>query len=211
MSSSGEGHATGAARLRMIARAMEKNAGFEASFEEWPIMAPSEIDEWEKVVREEAAIADYEIPAAVRTFYAETGGLSLQWVRKHSADAARGVCRVVSLIELFQRDDEADIGMGECLSSPRPFDIVQEQEFVALLLDPRSSAAPQLVYLDQAQQSLVPLDLDLPSYLDRAAEHCAVFRWQLLYGTAVPATLRRELDGAVSETRDALGMGQVHK
>lgn len=152
---------------------------FTISFDEYARLSEDDFTEWRQVIGEELQDPDYTIPQRLLDVYSRTGGFELQWTFNIDGKVISGTCRLSSLFGIYQRDDEADMPMRDCIKIARPFDVVSETELVALCFDKQARHIRQMLFIDQNARSAVPIQHSPASYLVAAASHLGIYGWQL--------------------------------
>jgi hypothetical protein len=174
--------------IRATARAIEGDERFRAVFEEYPILAGDELDFWEEEIRSGLGKDTYEIPATLRRIYGVTGGFRFQWqYLVDQSGLTNGSAQVMTLIEIYQRDDEADTPMSKLMMERRPFDMIGEGEYVGIDFGNGSHGDLALTHVDEEERKSAPLGLDPIEYLVMLAEYRAIYRWQSLFEQSRPA------------------------
>lgn len=167
-------------RFRTFADAAPGKPGLTVRFEEFPPVPSEELDDWEAVVGEEIDENDYAIPPELREFYACTGGLDLQWsIERDDAANLSGGCSIKSIFELYQHDVEADRPIKESIAIARPFDVVTDSAFAAILFKESAFKITNVMYIDTDRNLKKLLNHTPASYFVEAAAHLAIFGWQL--------------------------------
>jgi hypothetical protein len=188
------------ATIREAAKDMGQSDQFKVVFEEYPGLSEAEIDDWQSVIREELPDPKYRIPEELRRFYGECGGLLLQWQYRGLGKTVLGSANIVGLVELYQTDEEADRPMSAIYDEDRKFDIVSENEYVAIAFEKASGDRNQLLWVDQESGRRDKLKLDPTEYLKALAEYRAAYGWQSLFvadkapDPAFAAALRTDVD-----------------
>ena len=152
---------------------------FTVVFDEYAPPSQDNITEWQQVIREELQDPGYIIPQQLLDVYSYTGGFELQWTFDTNNKRLSGTCRLSSLFGIYQRDDEADTPMRDCIKIARPFDVVSETKLVVIGFDEHAKHITQMLFMDQNAKSAVPLQHTPASYCVAAADHLGIYGWQL--------------------------------
>jgi hypothetical protein len=168
--------------IRTTASMMQADPHFECTFEERPTVIDEDIDVWEEWAQSQPGMSGYRMPAPLRSLYLVTGGFRWAWryLRDQPAVVIQGSAEIVSMIALYQRDDETDRPLAMIYSAPRPFDLISEREWVSLRFTPETHVMPVLVHV-HAGGGESTLQLPLDEYLPKLAHYRAIDGWQSLF------------------------------
>jgi len=182
-------------RIRSWADKASKDARFTVRFEEFPAPSRDEIDGYEEVIAQELGLAAYAIPSALLEVYSHTGGIDLQWTSEDRGTTIAGTCRIAGLFELYQRDEEGDVPLRNCVKIARPFDVISDDEVAAIGFSEEARDIRQMLLIDQESQTAKVLSYTPASYLAAAAEHLGIYGWQRGEQNAGGEKLTRSLLG----------------
>ncbi|QJR03660.1 hypothetical protein HH800_16605 [Sphingobium yanoikuyae] len=161
--------------IRTMAEEMAQRSSFHVTFEDFRVMPSDEIRDWQDIVREETDDSGYMLPADLIELYTATGGFDFRWSCDADAGVVEGVIALASLPELFQRDDEQDRSMGQCLTEWRRLDSVTPDSYTAIRLDD-GVAGLKCVHFKNRQP--IRMNLTPRDYVIAAADHLGVIGWQ---------------------------------
>ena len=165
--------------IKRFVEAARKDPRFTVMFDEFAYLSTAAIEEWQAFVGEQLAQPAYRIPDALLEVYAATGGFDLQWTLDIQDRRISGTCRIASLFGLYQRDEENDVPISECVRSLRPFDRISEEECVLIAFEDGAAAVRRMLYRDGKAKSGMSLPYSPASYVIEAARHLGIYGWQL--------------------------------
>ena len=163
--------------IRSLADEMAQRSSFRVTFEDFHVMGADEIRDWQDIVREESGDTAYTLPTELVDIYRLTGGFDFRWTCDANAGLIEGTVMLVSLPELFQRDDERDKPMKQCMTSWRRFDDISPDTYAAIRLD-GATAGLKCVYF--MGDRLVRMNISPRDYIAAAAEHLGIRGWQVI-------------------------------
>lgn len=164
-------------QIRATADRMASDARFKVIFNEYPAMIADDISAWEEEIRASMANKGVNIPQSLTEFYGCTGGFKYQWEYLGADEIVTGSCCISTLIELYQRDDEVDLPLAECLRRPRIFDWISPDDQAVIEFDNDSLVDFELSLIESDKKLRHPLGMDIVSYLQNAADYRAIYRW----------------------------------
>jgi hypothetical protein len=167
--------------IRATAEDMGQDAKFKVRFEEYPSSNEDDLHEWENVLREELGDPEYGIPDELKAIYSECGGFVFQWQYREPDQPALGSSNIVSLVELYQTDEEADRPMSAIYNDNRKFDIIGEDEYVAITFRKFPTVSIKMVWIDEESGRSDELKLNPIEYLSMLAKYRAIYHWQSLF------------------------------
>jgi hypothetical protein len=162
--------------IRTLAGEMAQRSSFRVTFEDFHIMAAEEIRDWQEIVREESGDDGYTLPPELVDIYRLTGGFDFRWTCDADAGFIEGAVVLASLPELFQRDDEQDKPMSQCMRSWRRFDDISSDQYAAIRLGDVTTGLKCVYFMNGRS---VPLNLSPRDYVSAAAEHLGILGWQV--------------------------------
>jgi hypothetical protein len=183
--------------IRTAAERMTADANFKVIFEETPGLAEADIAAWQDWLREQPGMENHTIPDELRAIYGVTGGFRFRWQFLPAEAPMAGSAELVDLMSLYQGDEERDASVTALLAEPRPFDIIDQEEFVAARFGRNPSGSVSLVRRQPGSDRV--LSLRPIQYLTTMSEFLARYDWQGLYEEGFPAAhnkidaLRREV------------------
>lgn len=169
--------------IRATASMMLGDPRFKCVFEEWPRVVDADIRAWEEWADTEPGMSGYRLPPALRAVYLATGGFRWRWqyLPDTSSTGTVGSAQLVSLLALYQRDEEANQPLSMIYRAPRPFDVIGEQEYVAIRFSAGAPTSLPLIHVDKEESLEAPLTLDVARYLPTVARYRAAYGWQSLF------------------------------
>lgn len=175
------------ATIRQAAREMAANKRFTLVFEEYKPLGGRDIDYWEERVGTALQQPDYAIPESLRRIYAVTGGFRFQWqYLPGPGGPISGSSQLVTLIDVYQRDDESDVPMADLYRRKRRFDEIGGDELVCLEFPEAPDGELRLVHVDEEERKTARLNLGPIEYIVRMAEFRAIHGWQSLFASDGP-------------------------
>ena len=195
--------------LRSAVSQMQARNDFDVVFDEWTRLDRDDLFEWEEWIRKQPMMSNYRIPSALRSIYEATGGFSLRWqYLRDRSQMMVGEAQLVTILELYQRDDEARKPLTDIYHEPRRFDLIDGgATFVGLLFSQDSNDVLTMVHVDGRQQpNQIPLDLDPTAYIRRLADCVALSGWQSAYiaGRPLDTEHKMQLNERLSTLRKCL-------
>ena len=164
--------------IKRFVAAAQQDPRFIVVFDEFAHLSTAAIAEWQAFVGEQLGDPAYRIPDALLDIYAATGGFDLQWTLDIANRRISGTCRLASLFGLYQRDEENDEPIAECVKSPRPLDTISDEECVLIVFDDDATGIREMFFFKGGTRSAMPL-LSPASYVVEAARHFGLYGWQL--------------------------------
>ncbi len=166
--------------IRAAAEQMDHDDRFKLNFEEYPKLNEDDLSEWEAWLQKQPGLGTYRIPNDIRMVYSVSGGFLFQWqylaAKPH---VVSGSAELVTILSLYQRDDEAGKPVSAIYDSPRPFDVISDDEYVGIEFSQEGKIV--LVHIDDAEKTKVALALNPVQYLCSLAEYRAIYGWQALF------------------------------
>lgn len=187
------------ATIRTTAQRMQGDRRFKAVFEEYPAVEDADIEAWQDWLREQPDMQEYEVPQVLRELYGATGGFRWRWQYLPAKTPTTGSAEIVDLMSLYHRDDEDEKPVASIFDEPRAFDIIDQQELVAIRFARDSGSPLSLVRIDRSAATERALSLQPVEYVKRVADFAARYDWQRLFEAGKPAAtseaeaLRREV------------------
>lgn len=166
--------------IRTVAKQMNHDDRFKVNFEEYPKLNEEDLSEWEAWLQRQPGLGTYRIPNDIRMVYSVCGGFLFQWqypaAKPHMVS---GSAELVTILSLYQRDDEAGKLVSAIYDSPRLFDLISDNEYVAIEFSRDGKIV--LVHIDDAENTKATLALNPAQYLCALAEYRAIYGWQALF------------------------------
>lgn len=166
--------------VRATAAKMERDGRFKVRFAEYPNLGEEDLTAWEQWIQRQPDMAHYRIPNDLRMVYSECGGFVFQWQYLASkGKIVTGSAELVTILSLYQRDDETDKPVSAIYENPRPFDVISDDEYVGIKFSRNDSIA--LAYIDNENKAMKTLTLNPVEYIRMLAEFRAAYGWQALF------------------------------
>lgn len=166
--------------IRTAAKQMGHDDRFKVIFEEYPKMNEDDLSEWESWLQKQPGLVSYCIPNDIRMVYSVCGGFLFQWqFMAAKPHVVSGSAELVTILSLYQRDDEAGKPVSAIYDSPRTFDLISDDEYVAIEFSREGKII--LVHIDEVEKTKVALALNPVQYLCSLAEYRAIYGWQALF------------------------------
>lgn len=164
--------------IRGTADRMAQDLRFKVTFDEFPAMTADDISAWEDEIAEAMPVKNFKIPKALDFFYRETGGYQFQWQYLDTNEIVTGSSCIVTLMEIYQRDEELDKPMEYCLSNQRAFDIISPDDETVIEFEGDYFSDFKISLLEKDKDLKHPLHMGIERYIENVAEFRAIYRWQ---------------------------------
>jgi len=188
--------------IRSTAERMRADSRFKCIFEEITPATNDDISEWEEWAHEEPGMSGYRLPTALRALYSVTGGFRWRWqyLPDLPSTITTGSAELVDLLSLYQSEDDIDQPLSMIYRAPRRFDVLSEQEYVAIRFAPDSNASLPLIHVDEEESTRADLSLRIEEYLPTLARYRATYGWQSMFHKQQRGgdRLKSQLDATVS-------------
>ncbi len=147
----------------------------------YPGIAPPAIAALETAIRAEDGLTQFQIPDEMKRFYTAANGVYIHWV--HRGDRLRdqypsgGHAHIPYLPQLFETTEDGEQREQAIFDRLHVFDTARGDNQVSVRFR-RDQLEPEFYYFDPDSGRTYPLDLDLPSYLERLLETRGLGWWQ---------------------------------
>ena len=167
--------------IRETADRMARSAKFKVIFEEYPAMTSDDIKAWEGEIRIKILQEKFSIPESIVDFYHISGGFQFQWQNIDTDELVTGSSCIVTLMELYQRDDEIDFSMEDCLKKSRSFDMISPDDETVFDFSGKLFEHFQISVVEKDSKKIHHLQIGLVNYIANLAKFRAIYRWQDIF------------------------------
>lgn len=173
--------------IRSAAKQMKTDSKFKVVFEETQPFQEDDFLALEEWIGKESGMEGFRVAEELRAIYSITGGFRFQWQYLPGLEnkTVLGSAELVTPVGLYHGDDEADKPMTAIYQEPRRFDVIGQDEYVAINFSRERSQELPLTYFDEESRDEQKLPWGPVEYLQSLSSFLARYGWQKLHvGTA---------------------------